>query len=367
MFFYFFSGKEAQKLLAKVDRLKKMVSHRDKIIWNLKREKKTWQSKMHRNNLVRSELTKYFTPNQTRQILTQKRVRWSEEDIVKGLMLCSLSKKSYQFIRRKKLFPVPSISALRKWVSNINCVPGILQDVLTILKKQIIAEANENYKLGVLVFDEIDLKKKYEYFKKQDCVFPAHKKAQVAMIRGLCSDWKQPVFFDFDTPMRTNLLFDIISKIEETGIEVWAMTSDGGTSNQALLKQLGITTEKTYFTNPADPTRNIYVFADIPHLLKLIRNHILDFGIQIDGEDIIINKNDFVDILDRDRGEFKIHPKLTEFHISCSGSQRQRVRPAAQLLSHTSAVALRSLSSHKNVQADFVELINNWYIDLPLY
>ena len=258
------------------------------------------------------------------------------------------------------MFPLPSISTLRKWISNFNCLPGILEDVLVILKKQVEAEANQNYKLGVFVFDEMDLKKKYEYFQKTDSVFQNHKKVQVGMIRGLCSNWKQPVFFNFDTPMRKNLFNEIIMKIESTGIEVWAVACDSGSTNQALLKSLGVTTDNTSFQNPADPSRKIFAFLDVPHLLKLIRNHILDNGILIDGKNTEIGSSDFLEILNSNKGEYRIHHKLTDFHLTVTGPQRQRVRPAAQLLSHTSSVALQLLKPERSVQADFIELINNW-------
>lgn len=169
--------------MKKVDKLTEAVTDLKRKNQLLTRSKKVLESKSHARKLVTSELEKYFSPRQTKQIICKRRVTWSEEDVVKGLMICSLSKKTYQYIRKKNLFPLPSISTLRKWVSRFECLPGILSDVLTILKKQISAEANGTYKLGVLVFDEVELKKKYEYFQKQDCVFPAHKKAQVAMIR----------------------------------------------------------------------------------------------------------------------------------------------------------------------------------------
>jgi hypothetical protein len=157
-----------------------------------------------------------------------------------------------------------------------------------------------------------------------------------------------------------NLLTEIILKIEATGIEVWAMTSDGGSKNQCLLKSLGITVDQTSFTNPADPSRQVYVFVDVPHVLKLIRNHILDDGIWVDGQTEFISQQDFKNILEKNRTELKIHHKLTDFHLYCSGPQRQRVRLAAQLLSHSSARAIERLNPEKVAQSNFVELIDSW-------
>ena len=180
------------------------------------------------------------------------------------------------------------------------------------------------------------------------------------MVRGLCHNWKQPVYFDFDAPMTEDTLQNIISSVESTGIEIWAMVCDAGPTNQGLLNRLGISKLKTSFPNPADPTRELFVFFDIPHLLKLLRNHVLDEGIDVDGMGSVINSDDFRNILSHNTSELKIHPSLTEHHISCTGSQRQRVRLAAQVLSHMSATAIRCLSYDKGVQSNFVDLVNDW-------
>jgi len=346
-------------LLQEIEKLKHQLYEKNQLITHLKKEVRSLLSKSHQKKTVSAELKKYFSPSQAKQILQRKRVRWEEEDIVKGLLLCSVSKRCYTLIRRKNLFPVPAISTLRKWVSNFSCLPGVLTDVLSVLRQQMDGQSNANYKLGVLLFDEMEIKRKFEYFQKKDCVFAAYKKVQVAMIRGLCSDWKQPVFVNFDKPMVTDILTDILLAVESTGIEIWAMACDMESSNQALLNRLGINLTNTSFPNPADPTRRIFVFPDVPHLLKLLRNHLLDHGLELRGN-VIIGKSDFAEILEADSAEFKINPRLTDLHISCIGSQRQRVRPAAQLLSHSSATAMRCLSPGKGVQADFVDLVNNW-------
>ena len=45
-----------------------------------------------------------------------------------------------------------------------------------------------------------------------------------------------------------------------------------------------------YFVHPVDPSRRVYIFADVPHMLKLLRNHFLDDGFKVpasDGKKII--------------------------------------------------------------------------------
>ena len=93
--------------------------------------------------------------------------------------------------------------------------------------------------------------------------------------KGLVSDWKQPIFYDFDTKVTKELLYYIIEKLYSIGFNVLSMVSDMGSSNVGLWKSLDVSTEKTSFEHPIT-RNNVYVFADPPHLLKLARNHLLD-------------------------------------------------------------------------------------------
>ena len=68
------------------------------------------------------------------------------------------------------------------------------------------------------------------------------------------------------------------------GFNVVAIISDLG---GGLHGELAVSPNQRFFKNPCNE-ENIYVFADIPHLLKLIRNHFVDEGFIINN--IEINK-----------------------------------------------------------------------------
>ena len=75
-----------------------------------------------------------------------------------------------------------------------------------------------------------------------------------------------------------------------------------------------------------------------------------------------LTKNDFEKLLEKDSSELKIAYKVTTLHLECKGSVRQRVRIAAQLLSHTIAKALTFIFGEKyKVQSDAIETINDWF------
>jgi len=101
-------------------------------------------------------------------------------------------------------------------------------------------------KLCVLSFDEIHIDSRLRYDNKLDAILGLFKKTQFALVRGLISAWKQPVYFDFDKQMDRNLLFHIIKSVQSTGVEITAIVSDLGGS-QGLWKDLEITEFKSFF------------------------------------------------------------------------------------------------------------------------
>lgn len=92
---------------------------------------------------------------------------------------------------------------------------------------------------------------------------------------GLFAKWKQPVFYDYDVPMKQELLLKIIQELYDVGYNVIAIVNDMGATNMGLWRDLHISIDNVSFPHPAT-TNNVYVFADVPHLLKLARNHFID-------------------------------------------------------------------------------------------
>lgn len=66
--------------------------------------------------------------------------------------------------------------------------------------------------------------------------------------------------------------------LENAGIQVMGMISDGATTNRNMWSWLGISAKshnfKNSFENPFDSQRSVYVFSDAPHLMKTIRNRL---------------------------------------------------------------------------------------------
>ena len=135
----------------------------------------------------------------------------------------------------------------------------------------------------------------------------------------------------------------------------------------------------------------MYCIPDVPHLLKLARNHcvfskgfLVPSNINSDGTELFkLGHQDFVNILrengwkgpmmglgkmgdDDLRTNFRFSPAHLKAH---TGNQKQNVRMAAQTISHTNAKAFLQMAksddpiyepSHAQALHDTVKLFNDW-------
>ena len=138
-------------------------------------------------------------------------------------------------------------------------------------------------RICTLSLDETSLSKKWTYDRSPDRLYDPKRNVFCVMIRGLTARWKQLLFYDFDITMTKDLLFNIIEKAEAAGFLVTAMVSDMAQSNVSLWHSLGVSTTNTSIPNPVAPARKVFVFPDAPHLIKLIRNNLLDKGFLLHG------------------------------------------------------------------------------------
>jgi len=218
---------------------------------------------------------------------------------------------------------IPAPRTIRAHLQNFECNPGIIPEVLEALR--IKSRTMDDYsKICGIAFDEMSLDSRYLLDKSQDMII-SHGKAQAVMIRGLVSNWKQPIFYEFDTPMTKGILLDLVIKMEAIGFKVHSTTSDFGADNQSLWKSMGIDDHSTSFCNPADNSRRVHVFADVPHMLKLIRNHLIDDGLQT-FSGTTINLETIQTLILANGNEMRLCPHLTHNLIQLTKAERMRVQ-----------------------------------------
>lgn len=75
--------------------------------------------------------------------------------------------------------------------------------------------------------------------------------------------------------------------------------------------------ENPWFHNPSNQNK-VFVFADIPHLIKLLRNHFLDTGFKWDNS--FITPKTIEDVLKHtEKNDLSIIPQVNVEHLTVKG------------------------------------------------
>lgn len=335
-------------------------------------------------------IEKFLTEGQLRKLKTGKQIQWSIQDVSSAISLYAAGPRAYRLLRKRN-YPLPGVSTLRRWASKINMqkgmthkylftlfpgihifelnsllltvfqvlifltsastnILGILNVVLALMKHTALTKME---RACVLLFDEMKIQSSYEYDKNSDTTLGPSKYVQVVMARGICGKWKQPIFYNYDCKMTKTLLFKIITKLENIGYPVYAINCDLGGSNRGLWSALNISEQQIWFENP-ESHKKVYVFADAPHMIKLLRNHFLDTGFSLNNK--IINVKPIVDLLQHTtKLDLNIAHKINKDFLTVKGAQRQKVKLATKLFSHTVSKAVTRLGL-----LNVYENENNW-------
>ena len=242
----------------------------------------------------------------------KKGPNYTKEEIRKATLVMFSSLRTYKLLR--KLFPdsrFPHPATNRKHIKHFTCKWGLQDEFFTLFSLKI-ANMEKIDKNISLAFDEMDICPKTLYSERHKERLPKAKKAMVVMARGLGRGFKEVLFYDYDTPMTTALLTDIIKKAEEAGAHVRSLTLDMG--NQKLLSDLGVYAGEFKFPHPTRGGEEIVIVPDTPHCLKNLRTNILKHGVHFDfeGERHHLSKEALVNLFDADSqlGELRTCHKI---------------------------------------------------------
>lgn len=122
-----------------------------------------------------------------------------------------------------------------------------------------------------------------------------------------------------------------------------------------------------FFQHPQNHALKIFVFADVPHLIKLLRNHFFDSGFEINGQ--LYTKRLLEELLALNSRDLKIAFNLTQKHLDVRNQQQQSVKLAAQIFSRRNALAIKYCGEHGFFSEDqtwdelskMLLLINDWF------
>jgi len=205
----------------------------------------------------------------------------------------------------------------------------------------------------------MDIQKTACFDHKTQTILGPYSKLFVILARGLFSKWKQPIFYSFDFYLSKEFYSDLIVKLANYNMIVVGTTCDLGATNRKFLNEMQISPEHSFWTHPQLNTP-IFFFADIPHMLKLMRNHFLDTGFVLENG-TTVTKEALFHLIQKEDTDLKCCFKLTLGHLTVFGVERQRVRLAAQLFSSTVANSLKEFYPKLEELANFIQKIDNFF------
>lgn len=347
----------------------------------------------NRYTSVPSKFKKLFNENQL-DCLHQKKVKWTADSVKKALQVkFACGSKGFNFLVSSG-WPFPSQRTLRRRLQDLKFSSGILDQVFVLLKEKV-ETMSVKERDCVLLLDEMAITPSMEFDVGTGeftghVTLPSHEgvatHACVFLLGGITSRWKQVVAYYFTgSSISGNVLCDIILEIircsEQIGLRVQCVTSDMGAANQSMWRQFGIVSGKNsilqnYILNPVDPARKIYFIADVPHLLKNIRqclqsNTVINIPEQIRDKyklpSTVVDCNHIKELHDFDHtNDLKLVPKLTKDVIEPNKFNKMKVAGARTFLSHETSCGLKFISSEIDkveyrTTAWFVELVNKWF------
>lgn len=251
-----------------------------------------------------------------------------------------------------KVYRLPTVRTLNRFTRPWQINPGFNDFVFKIMQLRV-EHFDSNAKNCIVCLDEISLKCNLFYDISKDTIIGFEEgvdyrqanlvgSALVLMVRGISSQWKQPVaYFLYKTSPKSqevkNILFETIRKLNSTGLNVLGVVSDQGSNFYNLVKTvLNLTPDNPCFS--VDNKEIVYIF-DVPHLLKSTRNNFFQHKFLSSAG--VTSKQYLQKIYDIDETKnIRLMPKLTNAHIFPSAFQKMKVKLAAQVFSWSVTTAM---------------------------
>ncbi|KAF2901831.1 hypothetical protein ILUMI_04353 [Ignelater luminosus] len=249
--------------------------------------------------------------------------RFSEDYKQFTLKLYFTSPKAYKFLEKGLI--LPSIRSLQRRTQNVHFKPGFNDFVFAALKLKL-SSTSEKEKCCTICIDEMSLKSALFYNVGRDEIIGFHNEGDgnkylpaqfvmVTMVRDIYKNFKQPRCYFFTNTMckdekLKSITLNCIEKLQiESGANVRAVVSDQGSNFRELVKSLGISAEKPYFIVNE---KKIYYFYDVPHLIKSVRNNILQYDITFKDNKGVTWKHIQAFYKSYESKPLRLAPKLTQ-------------------------------------------------------
>lgn len=267
----------------------------------------------------------------------QTRKQFPEELRSFAMTLQFYSSKAYEYVKKVFKLALPSASAIRKWLSSVNCDPGFTTSSFTTLKNLVKKndEINEPT-LCSLIFDEMAIRKQIDFIGKKswgyvdlgtdisDDTLNCATEVLVLMVVSLKSKWKLPIAYFFIKSLtaaeKANIVKEALKRLKEVGVIIVSVTCDGPSANFSMARELGVDFKNpneitSYFLHPVDKSK-VFVIFDPCHMLKLLRNNWAKCGTFLDKNGEAIEYAFVKKLYDLQESEgFRFGTKLRKAHM----------------------------------------------------
>ena len=346
-----------------------------------------------------ASLTKLFNSDQIEHLNGDRRYPWSSETIKKGLQMTTLmGKNGYEYLRTSVGYLVPSYRTICERVENVPMAPGILTDLMELLHQKTETMTDDD-KDCVLIVDEVQLNVKVEYdkglkklvgfvspqFQPAKATNELAEHALVFMVKGIRTPYKQTVAWYLTGKGTTGhklwqIAKYIIEELNSHSLRVRAVTSDMGTSNTGMWKSAGLNIDDInspcFVQHPCNSSHKLYFMADVPHLLKSLRNCLENQQIVL-PEDLatkyglasrtVSMEHVMSVVCIQEFFELKLVPGLSRANIHPGQYGKMKVGRSTKVFSHTMASVLQDLVNNgiipetAEAMAWFCDALNNWF------
>lgn len=272
------------------------------------------------------------------------------------LTLHFYSPRAYSYVRRTFNTCLPHPKTIYNWYKAVDGSPGLTDEAFQILNTKVQCTKDKQL-ICALVADEMAIRP--QNFRgghgqvdigngTTDCSTKATE-AYTFMLVCLNEPWKIPLGYflihSLTGDQKANLIKMCLSKCEEVGIKVVALTFDAHTTNISAMTLLGCRIEdpknlKTTFKHPT-ADHDVAVFLDSNHMIKLVRNHFEGKKELIDLQKNKIKWEYLIKLNELQEKEgLHIANKLSRKHLEFRNCI-MKVKLASQLLSRSVSIALQ--------------------------
>lgn len=280
-----------------------------------------------------------------------------------ALVLSCKSKSVYKWIRSRFPRRFPAIRTVRQWHSNShsNFQDGFNPQTIMSLTKLSNEKKLEGKELYVsMCYDEVSIRKHIQwvharkqfsgivtYGRRDGDETPVANNA-IFFLLNLVESGQSLILGCFlikylDTIEKSELIKDVIAKINSTGAYLMSIAFDGLRTNFSTCEALGASFDlqnlQPFIINPKNNSK-IAIVLDPPHMLKLIRNCLAAKGNLKDDHNNVISWSYFEKLV-LQKSNLASH-KMTRKHINFQ-SNKMNVKLAAQTFSLSVAKSMEAL------------------------